>query len=65
MVNLNLMGSLFVLSLFITDALAWGVGHVTLINATPYDWNLTTSDSYQMDWRFPSIIRAGRSLSYC
>jgi hypothetical protein len=36
-------------------------GFVTLINATPYDWKLTSSHSYQVDWDFPSVVKAGTS----
>ena len=34
-------------------------GYVTLINATPYDWKLTASHSYQLEWSFPKVIPAG------
>ena len=34
-------------------------GFVTLINATPFDWELTSSHAYQLDWNFPSIVKAG------
>ena len=34
-------------------------GYVTLINATPYDWKLTSSHSYQVEWDFPSVVKAG------
>lgn len=36
-------------------------GYVTLINATPYDWKLSYSHSYQMDWNFPVAVKAGTS----
>lgn len=35
-------------------------GYVTLINATPYDWNLTSMHQNQMEYDFPSLISAGR-----
>ncbi|KAG0652410.1 hypothetical protein D0Z07_1003 [Hyphodiscus hymeniophilus] len=35
------------------------VGYVTLINATPYDWKLTDSHSYQVEWSFPKEVKAG------
>jgi hypothetical protein len=34
-------------------------GYVTLINATPYDWKLTSIRQYQMEYGFPSLITAG------
>ncbi|KAN0108175.1 PLC-like phosphodiesterase [Hyaloscypha variabilis] len=36
-------------------------GYVTLINGSPYDWKLTYSHSYQMDWKPAAVIPAGRS----
>ncbi|PMD27267.1 PLC-like phosphodiesterase [Hyaloscypha hepaticicola] len=36
-------------------------GYVTLINASPYDWNLTYSHSYQMDFKPAQLIPAGTS----
>lgn len=36
-------------------------GYVTLINATPYDWNLTSLDPNHMKYEFPELIRAGKS----
>jgi hypothetical protein len=36
-------------------------GYVTLINATPYDWKLSGSHSYQVEWNFPKIVKAGTS----
>ncbi|KAH8786043.1 PLC-like phosphodiesterase [Hyaloscypha finlandica] len=36
-------------------------GYVTLINASPYDWKLTYSHSYQMDWQPAALIPAGES----
>lgn len=35
--------------------------YITLINATPYDWNLTGSVSYEIVWNPPEIIKAGKS----
>lgn len=35
-------------------------GYVTLINATPYDWNLTSIHQNQMEYDFPGLIPAGR-----
>jgi hypothetical protein len=35
-------------------------GYVTLINATPYDWNLTSVDQNQMEYDFPGLIPAGK-----
>ena len=34
-------------------------GYVTLINATPYDWNLTSIYQDQMEYDFPGHIPAG------
>src|ERR1700712_3210328 len=34
-------------------------GYVNLINASPYDWKLTYSHSYQMDWQPAALIPAG------
>ena len=34
-------------------------GYVTLINATPYDWNLTSMHQNQMEYNFPGLILAG------
>jgi hypothetical protein len=36
-------------------------GYVTLINASPYDWKLTYSHSYQMDFKPAQLIPAGTS----
>ena len=36
-------------------------GYVTFINATPYDWRLTSSHAYQVDCKFPGIVKAGTS----
>ncbi|KAE9377813.1 PLC-like phosphodiesterase [Stipitochalara longipes BDJ] len=36
-------------------------GYVTLINGSPYDWKLTYSHSYQMDWKPVAVIPAGAS----
>jgi hypothetical protein len=36
-------------------------GYVTLINGSPFDWKLTYSHAYQMDWKPAEIIRAGES----
>lgn len=35
-------------------------GYVTLINATPYDWNLTSLRHNEMEYDFPGLIPAGR-----
>lgn len=35
-------------------------GYVTLINATPYDWNLTSIHQNQMEYDFPRLIPAGK-----
>ncbi|KAK0116871.1 hypothetical protein ONS96_012718 [Cadophora gregata f. sp. sojae] len=34
-------------------------GYVELANLTPYDWKLTYTHSYHMDWKFPLTIPAG------
>jgi hypothetical protein len=34
-------------------------GYVTLINATPYDWNLTSRYQNEMEYNFPRLIPAG------
>jgi hypothetical protein len=48
--------------IFVQAVLAGGSsGSVTLINATPYDWELSSSHSYQVDWNWPKTIPAGTS----
>lgn len=37
-------------------------GYLALINGTPYNWNLTYSHSYQLDWKPPAVIAAGTSF---
>jgi hypothetical protein len=37
-------------------------GYVTLINGSPYDWKLTYSHEYQMDWKPAPIISTGTSI---
>jgi hypothetical protein len=37
-------------------------GFVTLINATPYDWNLTSLHPNHMEYDFPGFIPAGKML---
>lgn len=39
-------------------------GYVTLINATPYDWNLTSMHQNEMEYDFPAVIPAGM-LAQC
>ncbi|KAG8999361.1 hypothetical protein FRB94_006087 [Tulasnella sp. JGI-2019a] len=39
-------------------------GNITLVNATPYNWTLGATHSYQMaHWSFPAKILAGTSVS--
>jgi hypothetical protein len=49
------------LSTLISLVTAGPGGFVTLINASPYDWKLIYSHSYQMEWQPAKLIPAGTS----
>ena len=45
------------------DGLLNASGYLVLINATPYQWNRTFTQSYHMNnWDFPAAVLPGRSL---
>ena len=47
------------------EVMAGDGGHLTIVNATPYDWQRTVydSDDDNSSWKFPSLIKAGTSTN--
>ncbi len=56
---LSILTTLFVVGRFV---LAGPGGYVALTNGSPYDWKLTYSHSYHMNWKPVSIVPAGTSI---
>jgi hypothetical protein len=54
-------GTIIIIAIFtgLGPQLRGSGGYLSIINATPYEWRLTYSHKYQMDWEFPEYINSG------